>query len=124
MFKRIKGMGSAWFGLFQRTERMATLGTAKGAAQWGAVARYPTHSRVVLPDGQLMYVRQASLAAAKDLLAAQRSIERRMRAEGAAHRLRDVSTRAAVECQRSELAAEVSRSVPARPAGRCLVSVV
>jgi hypothetical protein len=56
-----------------------------------------------------MYVRQASLAAAKDLLAAQRSIARRMQAEGAAQRLRGVATRADVECQRSELAAEASR---------------
>ena len=42
--------------------------------------RYPTHSLVVLPDGQLMYVRRASLTAAKDLLAAQRAAERRTRA--------------------------------------------
>lgn len=40
--------------------------------------RYPTEVCVTLPDGQLMYVRNASLAAAKDLLAAQRAAERRI----------------------------------------------
>ncbi|HEX8995930.1 MAG TPA: hypothetical protein VF812_07860 [Ktedonobacterales bacterium] len=38
-----------------------------------------SHSPVILPDGQLMYVRNASLAAAKDLLARQRAIERHQR---------------------------------------------
>lgn len=43
-----------------------------------AVDRYPTSTCVTLPDGRLMYVRKASLVAAKDLLAAQRAAERRL----------------------------------------------
>lgn len=44
---------------------------------------YPTDALVTLPDGQLMRVRNASLAAAKDLLAARNTIERRQREERA-----------------------------------------
>ena len=51
--------------------------TAKNS---GLVDRYPTHSRVVLPDGNIMLVRVASLSAAKDLLAAQRAAERKLTA--------------------------------------------
>jgi len=75
----VKSLRSAWFGIFQQVERK----------QIGA-EHYPTHEHVVLPDGQLMYVRTASLAAAKDLLAAQRAVERRMQANhAAAHDLRE-----------------------------------
>ncbi len=42
------------------------------------VERYPTEVCVTLADGQLMYVRNASLASAKDLLAAQKAAERRL----------------------------------------------
>ena len=85
----IKGLRGAWLGLFQRAESPATV-TASGS--YVRVAdKYPTHSRVVLPDGRLMYVRNASLAAAKDLLAAQRSIERRAREERTAYLLRDAA---------------------------------
>jgi hypothetical protein len=74
----VKSLRSAWFGIFQQVERR----------QIGA-EHYPTHAHVVLPDGQLMYLRTASLAAAKDLLAAQRAVERRMQANHAApHGLR------------------------------------
>lgn len=78
MQKRVR---AGWFGLFQRVERGER--TAHGAhpANADVMERYPTHSCVVLPDGQLMYVRHADLAAAKDLLAAQRAAERRTRAE-------------------------------------------
>lgn len=80
---------AGWFGLFQRTERAersAQTGRAASAASSGA--RYPTHAYVVLPDGQLLHVRNASLAAAKDALAAQRAIERRLREELIAEPLR------------------------------------
>ena len=83
----IKSLRGAWFGLFQRVERPVTV-TASGAYA-RATESYPTHSRVVLPDGRLMYVRDASLAAAKDLLAAQRAIERRAQQERTAYLLRD-----------------------------------
>lgn len=66
----VKSVRSAWFGIFQRAERPTTV---------GSVEKYATHSLVVLPDGQLMYARNASLAAAKDVLAAQRAAERRAR---------------------------------------------
>ncbi|HEU5343369.1 MAG TPA: hypothetical protein VFU60_03400 [Ktedonobacterales bacterium] len=81
MQKRVR---AGWFGLFQRAEPMERRERATHGAHpitTGALERYPTHSCVVLPDGQLMYVRHADLAAAKDLLAAQRAAERRMRAE-------------------------------------------
>ncbi len=54
------------------------------------VERFPTHSRVVLPDGQIMLVRMASLAAAKDLLAAQRAAERRIGAQRETHLMGEV----------------------------------
>ena len=73
----VKSLRSAWFGMFQQVERK----------QIGA-EHYPTHEHVVLPDGQLMYVHTASLAAAKDLLAAQRAIEQRMQANHTAQGLR------------------------------------
>ncbi|HZC07269.1 MAG TPA: hypothetical protein VE338_16665 [Ktedonobacterales bacterium] len=66
----VKSVRSAWFGMFQRAERPTSA---------GAIDIYATHSLVVLPDGKLMYARNASLAAAKDVLAAQRAAERRMR---------------------------------------------
>lgn len=47
----------------------------------GMVEAYPSQTRIVLADGQIVNVRNASLAAAKDLLAAQRAVERRMQAE-------------------------------------------
>lgn len=59
-----------WFGLFQREERGERAAHGAHLAYTGPLERYPTHSLVVLPDGQLMYVRRASLTAAKDLLAA------------------------------------------------------
>lgn len=73
MFKTIM---SAWSGLFASDEavKMTAQGTRTRQSE-----RYPTHTRIVLPDGQLLYVRNASLAAAKDLLAAQNSIARRQR---------------------------------------------
>lgn len=83
MQKRVQ---AGWFGLFQRTERSAQAGRAASAA--APRARYPTHAYVVLPDGQLMRVRNASLTAAKDALAAQRAIERRLREEMTAEPLR------------------------------------
>ncbi len=52
--------------------------TEAHATRAGRVERYPTSTCVTLPDGNLMYVRNASLAAAKDLLAAQRATERRL----------------------------------------------
>ena len=58
-----------------------TVTASPSAAYVRHAERYPTHTRVVLADGQLMNVRNASLAAAKDLLAAQRAVERRMQAE-------------------------------------------
>ena len=72
----IKTIMSAWSGLFASDEAVKM--TAQGARTRQS-ERYPTHARVVLADGQLMYVRHASLAAAKDLLAAQNAIERRQR---------------------------------------------
>jgi hypothetical protein len=72
----IKSLKSAWFGLFG-VERGTVTSSASGAYVRRA-ERYPTHTRVVLPNGQLMNVRNASLAAAKDLLAAQRAAEQRM----------------------------------------------
>lgn len=56
----------------------------------GAAEAFPTHTRVVLHDGTMMLVRVASLSAAKDLLAAQRAVERRL----AAHRERALMTEA------------------------------
>lgn len=55
--------------------------TSERAQRAGTVERYPSEVCVTLPDGQLMYVRNASLAAAKDLLAAQRAAERRIAAQ-------------------------------------------
>jgi len=52
----------------------------------GRVEAYPTETRVVLPDGQLMLTRNASLASAKDLLAAQRAAERRIQSARAQQR--------------------------------------
>lgn len=72
MQKRVQ---AGWFGLFQRAERDGRSAQAVGGE------RYPTHATIILPDGQLMRVRNASLTAAKDALAAQRAIERRLRAE-------------------------------------------
>lgn len=83
----VKSLRSAWLGLFQRSE----IETTASGAQRRITERYPTHARVVLPDGQLMYVRHASLAAAKDLLAAQNAIERRTRAERESRLMREVS---------------------------------
>lgn len=71
----VKSLRSAWFGMFQQVERSPF-----------AAERSATHERVILPDGQLMYVQTASLAAAKDLLAAQRAVEQRMQAEYAERR--------------------------------------
>jgi hypothetical protein len=62
----------AWRELKAQTER--------AAKRHGQVDRFATHTRVVLPDGDIMLVRVASLAAAKDLLAAQRAAERRLAA--------------------------------------------
>lgn len=70
----VKSLRSAWFGIFQQVERRPI-----------GAEHYPTHARVILPDGQLMYLRTASLAAAKDLLAAQRAVERRMQTNHANH---------------------------------------
>jgi hypothetical protein len=53
--------------------------------------RYPSEVCVTLPDGQLMYVRNASLAAAKDLLAAQHAAERRIAAQREARLLREAT---------------------------------
>ena len=72
MQKRIQ---AGWFGLFQRTGRDGHSAQAVGGE------RYPAHATIILPDGQLMRVRNVSLTAAKDALAAQRAIERRLRAE-------------------------------------------
>ncbi|HEX8997439.1 MAG TPA: hypothetical protein VF812_15535 [Ktedonobacterales bacterium] len=85
----VKSMRSVWLGLFQRVESQPVDVRASGAARGGA-ERYPTHARVVLPDDQLMTVRHASLAAAKDLLAAQRAAERRMAAARSARVRRGV----------------------------------
>lgn len=76
MQKRVQ---AGWFGLFQRTERDGRSAQAGREAVGGE--RYLTHATIILPDGQLMRVRNADLAAAKDALAAQRAIERRLRAE-------------------------------------------
>lgn len=56
-----------------------------------AVDRYPTSMCVTLPDGQLMYVRKASLVAAKDLLAAQHAAERRLAQQRQERMMREVS---------------------------------
>ena len=53
--------------------------------------RYPSEVCVTLPDGHLMYVRNASLAAAKDLLAAQRATERRLAAQREARLMREAT---------------------------------
>lgn len=75
---------SAWFG----KSRAAQTQQMRRATNVGKVDRYPSHHLAVLPDGQLMEVRVASLAAAKDLLAAQHAVERRQRAEREAWLLR------------------------------------
>lgn len=62
--------------------------TAKNSGQ---MDRFPTHTPVVLPDGNIMHVRVASLAAAKDLLAAQRAAERKLTARREARVMRQVS---------------------------------
>lgn len=59
--------------------------TTSDRAQRRTVERYPSEVCVTLPDGQLMYVRNASLAAAKDLLAAQRAAARRIASQREAH---------------------------------------
>lgn len=56
-----------------------------------AVDRYPTSTCVTLPDGRLMYVRKASLVAAKDLLAAQHAAERRLAQQRQERLMREVS---------------------------------
>ncbi len=96
----MKSLRSAWFGMFQRAQDLPVGGSAGRATRAGDAERYPTHARVVLPDGQLMYVRHASLAAAKDMLAAQRSIERRMQAEREASRMRQAEAAEAVAADR------------------------
>ena len=53
--------------------------------------RYPTHTLVMLPDGQLVRVRKASLAAAKDLLTARNAIERRQREVRASRVVREAA---------------------------------
>ncbi len=63
--------------------------TSERAQRAGTTERYPSEVCVTLPGGQLMYVRNASLAAAKDLLAAQRAAERRIAAQRAARVMRD-----------------------------------
>lgn len=65
--------------------------TSQSAQRAGTVERYPSEVCVTLPDGQLMYVRNASLAAAKDLLAAQRAAERRIAAQRASWVMREVT---------------------------------
>ncbi len=62
--------------------------TAKNSGQ---MESFPTHTRVVLPDGNIMLVRVASLSAAKDLLAAQRAAERKLAAQREARMMREVS---------------------------------
>ncbi len=62
--------------------------TAKNS---GLVGRYPTHTRVILPDGNIMFVRVASLAAAKDLLAAQRAAERKLTAQREARMMSEIT---------------------------------
>ncbi|HEX8995911.1 MAG TPA: hypothetical protein VF812_07765 [Ktedonobacterales bacterium] len=66
---------SAWLGGLLGVDRK------RGVRNVGAVETYATETRVVLADGRIMHVRNASLAAAKDLLAAQRAIERRVAAQ-------------------------------------------
>lgn len=78
MFKTIM---RAWGG---KTASGAEVAMGAEGARLRQGERYPTHTLVTLPDGQLMYVRNASLAAAKDLLAARNTIERRQREERAA----------------------------------------
>lgn len=86
----VKSIRSAWlsvFSGFQRAERQPDVST-----DVGHMDKYPTHALVVLPDGQLMYARNASLVAAKDVLAAQRAAERRMQsARGASARRCDAN---------------------------------
>ena len=57
----------------------------------GLVGRYPTHTRVILPDGNIMLVRVASLTAAKDLLAAQRAAERKLTAQREARMMSEIT---------------------------------
>ena len=64
-------------------------------ARGGQVERYATSTCVTLPDGRLMYVRNTSLAAAKELLAAQRAAERRIAAQRAERLLRQAGEVAA-----------------------------
>ena len=64
--------------------------TERAATHGAQLERFPTHSRVVLPDGAIMLVRVASLAAAKDLLAAQRAAARRLAAQRDARILDEV----------------------------------
>lgn len=84
MFKTIR---NTWSGRVMRGAGVA-IGAGRARARQGE--RYPTHTLVTLPDGQLMRVRNASLAAAKDLLAARNTIERRQREERAARVTREV----------------------------------
>jgi len=73
------------------TWRKAQTQVERAAKNSGQVDRFPTHTRVVLPDGNIMLVRVASLAAAKDLLAAQRAAERKLAAQRAARVRREVT---------------------------------
>jgi hypothetical protein len=57
----------------------------------GTPERFPSHTRAILPDGSIMLVRVASLAAAKDLLAAQRAAERKLTAQREARMMREVA---------------------------------
>lgn len=54
--------------------------TDRTAKNSGRVERYPTHTLAVLPDGGIMFVRKASLTAAKELLAAERAALRKLAA--------------------------------------------
>jgi len=76
--------------------------TRANATRGGQVERYATSTCVTLPDGKLMYVRNASLAAAKELLAAQRAAERRIALEREARLL----------WQASEVAAQAQDALP------------
>ncbi len=81
----VKNVRSAWFGIVGALQR------AKSPTSTGNTGKYATHSLVALPDGQLMYARNASLVAAKDVFAAQRAAERRMREARLAHLLTEAT---------------------------------
>ncbi len=65
--------------------------TSESAQASRTSERYPSEVRVMLPDGRLMSVRNASLTAAKDLLAAQHAAERRIAAQRQARLLREAT---------------------------------